>query len=388
MKKGIKLAGNLSLLLFTILMCLFLGELITRFLIDSKNILNLTIPPVVKDTELVYRNQPNWKGKLNYSPEGFYKVKINSLGLNERELSLKKKKDTYRILFIGDSITFGMGVDTDKTFVRIVESLLNFHLSFTPMLSGVRRVETINGGVAGYYTWQEIAFLRTIGLKYTPNIVVLDFYLNDIEPFESEQEIKKFRENQFPSFQFKYEIPLPFKKVLKEKSRLYWIVSKLYYLMVTKATKLSPFSQTSCVSNSQEQESLSFEHWKTERNDFLHLTYLNRFDWGTPWNSSAYYNNFKKHIRELKDLAQKEDFELVILFIPVEYQLETTFLEDEPQKQLTDIAKSEDVKFIDLLPIMRDYKNSDGLYFDWCHLTEKGHIFVAKQVNEFLKNNL
>ncbi|MFA5031935.1 MAG: SGNH/GDSL hydrolase family protein [bacterium] len=386
MKKTIKLIGNIGILLFTILLCLLVGELIIRLFIGTKNIVILATPPIIKDKELVYRNAPNWKGKLWYSSlQGFYEVRVNSMGLNEREVNFKKEKNKPRILFLGDSITFGIGVDVDKTFVRIVENLLNFQLSYNPTLSGIRRVETLNGGVPAYHSWQEIAFLRKIGLKYQPDIVVLDFYLNDVEPYKSAREIKQFREDKFASLKYRYNVPLPFKDFLREKSRLYWVGRRVCNLMIA---KLFSTTQTPRNKKTQDAPPLPFDKWKTDRSEFLNLTYVNRFDWGAPWNSDACYDNFRKYIRELKDLAQKNNFKLVIVFFPVEYQLETTFLEDNPQGKFTKIAGEEDVLFLDLLPLMRDCNiRPDSLYFDWCHLTLKGHQFTAEKISQFLREH-
>lgn len=381
-EKKVKLIiGNLTILLLTLLLCLLFGELVIRFLIGTKNIAILATPPIVKDNELIYKNAPSWKGKIGSSSESSYKVEINSLGLNERELNFKKGKNTIRILFLGDSITFGLGVDVDKTFVRKVENLSNSQLPCNPILSETKRVETLNGGVSGYFTWQEIAFLRKVGLKYQPDIVVLDFYLNDLEPCKSEQEIKEFRKAQFAYLQSKYEIPVPFKGFLREKSRLYWAARRAAYnLMITKLSYTSPARYK----EAQDKPQLSSDNWKTKRNEFLNLT--SQADWGIPWNKDACYDNFRKYIRELKDLTQKENFKLVVVFFPVEYQLETKFLEDEPQKRLTKITAEENTLSLDLLPLMRGNIKPDSIYYDWCHLTIKGHQFVAEKITQFLKD--
>src|SRR2546430_1564409 len=55
------------------------------------------------------------------SEEFEMKVKINSLGMRDREYSVEKPKGTYRILVLGDSYTFGSGVQADETYAKLLE---------------------------------------------------------------------------------------------------------------------------------------------------------------------------------------------------------------------------------------------------------------------------
>ena len=50
-------------------------------------------------------------------------VVLNSLDLREAE-SGPKTNGEYRILVLGDSFTYGLGVEEDETYVRLTESLL------------------------------------------------------------------------------------------------------------------------------------------------------------------------------------------------------------------------------------------------------------------------
>ena len=45
-------------------------------------------------------------------------IKINSLGWRDREISLEKQEDTFRIVALGDSITFGWGVELNETYIK------------------------------------------------------------------------------------------------------------------------------------------------------------------------------------------------------------------------------------------------------------------------------
>jgi lysophospholipase L1-like esterase len=118
-----------------------------------------------RDPRLLFEPRANFDG----FSEGSW-VRTNSLGLRERELPQEKPPATRRVVFLGDSVTFGAGVLDEQAFPRLLEADL-------------RRdgpVETVNAAVVGYNTEQELARFETAGLRYQPDVVVLTFVVNDL----------------------------------------------------------------------------------------------------------------------------------------------------------------------------------------------------------------
>src|SRR5439155_18563168 len=76
------------------------------------------------DTNLGWRPNPNVHGVHNQ--EGYFKssVSTNSLGLRGPEVSKDKKPGEKRVLLVGDSFTWGWGVNDDQTFAACLEHLL------------------------------------------------------------------------------------------------------------------------------------------------------------------------------------------------------------------------------------------------------------------------
>ena len=105
-------------------------------------------------------------------------VEINSQGLRDREFTMAKPSDTYRILILGDSVTFGWGVAQDEAFAKVLERRLN---EGPPPGMGPK-VEVMNAGVGNYNTSQEVAYFRERGVHYRPDLVILAYFLNDAEP--------------------------------------------------------------------------------------------------------------------------------------------------------------------------------------------------------------
>ena len=101
---------------------------------------------------------------------------INRYGLRGPAVDLTKPPGTFRILILGDSFTFGAGVADDEPFAAKLETLLNEGRVGN---SFGRRYETINAGVSGYNTMDEVTYLQKRWLAFDPDLILLTFYLND-----------------------------------------------------------------------------------------------------------------------------------------------------------------------------------------------------------------
>jgi lysophospholipase L1-like esterase len=101
--------------------------------------------------------------------------RVNSHGFRDRERTLEKPPDTYRIALLGDSSVFGHGVALEDSLPAKLER------RFTE-LEPAPRVEVFNCGVYGYNTRQELALLRKRVIAFEPDLVVVLFNYNDVTP--------------------------------------------------------------------------------------------------------------------------------------------------------------------------------------------------------------
>ena len=102
-------------------------------------------------------------------------VRINAHGLRGRAIDYPKAPGMHRVLMLGDSLTFGWGVaEPDVTSTRL-EALLRAR-------DPAARWEVINSGVGNYNTRLEVHYLEREGLRYAPDVVVLNYFINDAEP--------------------------------------------------------------------------------------------------------------------------------------------------------------------------------------------------------------
>jgi lysophospholipase L1-like esterase len=99
-------------------------------------------------------------------------VRINSDGLRDDELA-RERDGARRLVFLGDSITFGWGVEKDLTFEHLLERRLS---------EAVAPTEILNFGTGNYNTTQAVELFLEKGLAYAPDAVVLFYFINDAEP--------------------------------------------------------------------------------------------------------------------------------------------------------------------------------------------------------------
>ncbi len=101
-------------------------------------------------------------------------VHINSLELRDpREYDLAKRSNSFRILVLGDSVTFGHGSVYEHTYPYLTEQRLK---AWRPDIDW----QVWNAAVPGYNTSQELAHLLEVGDRFRPDLVVVGFFVNDL----------------------------------------------------------------------------------------------------------------------------------------------------------------------------------------------------------------
>ncbi|MGD0947788.1 MAG: GDSL-type esterase/lipase family protein [Candidatus Binatia bacterium] len=134
--------------------------------------------PSVKDLDLLWRNAPSVTKIAPVNPQAYghndtWTIRINSEGFRGPEPENKDAPEgVYRIIFVGDSVTFGYGVEEHDSFVgRVVATLRTRYPD--------RRFDIVNAGVPGWSWVQGLRFLQVRGLSLHPNLVVMAHGVND-----------------------------------------------------------------------------------------------------------------------------------------------------------------------------------------------------------------
>lgn len=158
------------IVLFSILICIVLCEIILRF-VKPHQIAKTGNQFYFYMFDSVY----GWKGKPNIegvlSRHGEYRVKVrnNSDGMRDSEYSaVNETGKLRRIVFMGDSYTWGFGVEHEEIYMEILERKF------------MRNSEVFNIALSGYSTLQSFLLLKDMHKKYHFDQAVLFFNTGDI----------------------------------------------------------------------------------------------------------------------------------------------------------------------------------------------------------------
>ena len=101
-------------------------------------------------------------------------VATNSAKLRDREFTQHKPASSIRILMLGDSITLRWGNEAPDSVAKQLENECKTRFP-------EQSIEVINAGVGNYNTAMEVSWFLSKGIAYEPDLVVLNYFVNDAE---------------------------------------------------------------------------------------------------------------------------------------------------------------------------------------------------------------
>jgi hypothetical protein len=127
---------------------------------------------VTAGTDGIRKNIPN--AVYNHkTPEITVEMRINSQGIrSDRDFSLKKPADIYRIVLLGDSFFMGYEVDLEDSIASLLEK---------NMISQGVNAEVVNLAVSGFGTAENLIALRERASLYQPDLIVMQWHDTDDE---------------------------------------------------------------------------------------------------------------------------------------------------------------------------------------------------------------
>jgi lysophospholipase L1-like esterase len=164
LRSGRDLLKNIGLSAGSLLIFLVLAEAASQLALGGPR----GPKPGVTDPWVGFRLRSNY----TYTEVGGARVRTNSRGFRNREVSAERPPGSVRILAVGDSSTFGYGVRADETYPAVLERLLSKRYPG-------RTVEVINAGTPGWSSGNGAAFLAREGLAWKPDAVLISFGYNE-----------------------------------------------------------------------------------------------------------------------------------------------------------------------------------------------------------------
>ena len=173
------------------------------------SIINHTYP--VDDPILDWRHVQNLEyqvGKVLYT--------FNASGFRDVDHAVEKPPGIKRIVVLGDSVTNGYGVEWERVFSHILQSQLG------------GQIEIINIAAGGLNTPQEVHLFEQEGLAYNPDLVILNFILNDSDFYSSFKAAQRYNaEKDAKIGLLNLKINPRIKRVLKSSALIYFIKERV-----------------------------------------------------------------------------------------------------------------------------------------------------------------
>ncbi|MFQ5512792.1 MAG: SGNH/GDSL hydrolase family protein [Myxococcota bacterium] len=306
-----------------------------------------------------YHPTRGWKNKpgayVPYGePEFATMVRHDSWGFRSREHPLERVPGKLRIFALGDSFTYGIGVENDETFCARLEQLDS-------------RLEVLNGGVNGYGTSQELLQLKEEGLAFHPDLVLIGFFWNDVgnsyrrpkPAFRLEGGVLRYPPPPDPN-----EVPPPvrarggYRKVMRHSYAYRFLSDRLKLVRYRVKIALGIPVEASDMLGTHEREAA----WELE----LAL------------------------LREIDRLARGAGARTLLVLIPDQVQVEPGIWpaglrrEDyEVQERMQAFAAAQGIPVIDLLPALRAERGRSRVplyYRKDRHLNARGHEVAARTI--------
>ncbi|MBC8495890.1 SGNH/GDSL hydrolase family protein [archaeon] len=323
---------KIKLTLITVLACLIIINFylqLTGFQPEEKPIYRF--PEYIQSSKnefIAYELKPNTE--IEFSG---IKLSINKDGF--RDDNFNQNAD-YKIIVLGDSITFGADIEAKKTYPAILEKILNEKHDL--------EYEVYNAGVGGYNLHQEVESFKNKLLIYQPDLVIVGFFQNDLDPI-------------YLNFIFNRNIFL-------KKMPFFKYVDKT----AIKRLKIVQFIDYSFY-NIMEQFFYKKIYRIYDEDILISANELN-----------------KKYFFELENLSKEYNFEILIAEFP--YLDNDPFRNSFEHRFIEKIKTTNSFNIIEMLAIFKeetsDLRSLRIAETDIIHFGEKGHKITAEAIYEFI----
>lgn len=317
----------------------------------------------------------HWPNTTKYLPQFRQEIRINSLGMRDREHKVEKQEGVFRILLLGDSFMEAYQVRFEDSFPNLLEGFLSKRMAFP--------VEVINASVSGWGTDHQLTYLLRYGTELRPDLILVAMTLhNDVSDnlLEEFHSIKDRRLYEQP----RQEIPLSHFVILQLKG---FLARNLHiFQLIRRYLSLREAKEAGITLDEHVANLISISP-----NDQMHLG----------WDMT--HQLFEK----TNTVAEGIGARLVICLLPLGIQVSDERLSqfvrsqgldikkvslEKPQQVMKEWGRRTGIEIIDLLPGFRKWiESSQRVVFlqNDGHWNEAGHRLAALIVSkEFISRKL
>ena len=352
---------NLALFIGSTFFILLICEILVRIFFDQTAYTVSSYPEKMFDSKSKTRMKPNFKGE--FAPGEFSaSIHINSIGLRDDEP--RTDSTLHKILGLGDSFTFGHGVEAKSSFIEILENKLNKE---SP-------TDILNAGVPGTGPDHYLKVFNHINKDYKANHILFCIFIgNDLNDLKLNTKGKKTNKTTNSKAD---NSGSSFKTFLRKNVHLYsFVVDRAKTIPLVRKFLVNSGIAHGMIGN------YIIDVLKPNLND----GYKKR------------WNYLFQILNETKSLNQN----LTVILIPTREQVYPERLNKAvdqlgynlkeidvnfPNKKINDFCDKNNIQCIDLLPGFIKSSKSKSLYFDIDpHFNKNGHILAAQIIYNHLK---
>ena len=331
---------NLILLFASITLAIVFSEMVLRFILPK--------PIVWKFPQENYIYDPVIGHWLKPDQHAFTHDKLvitNSIGIRDTEHSLQPIPGIKRVLAIGDSQTFGNGLELSDTWPKQLETQLN-------LLNNDLHFEVINSGLPGSDTWQHEVILERMITNYRPDVVILAFYVNDV--------VKRFTPN--PSLhesgdEFKFRVIY----TIKQSVLLLTLREAFHTIRQILAPSTAHLRQKALLNGENEYDII--EAWR----------------------------QVDDSISAMKKMTDTNNISFMIASLPRRDQIDGRLPWNAYNNHIQAIAEKYNIPFVSMLePLQQGYKiHKRELFIPWDgHNSKIANNFIAQKISNILASAL
>jgi lysophospholipase L1-like esterase len=252
----------------------------------------------------------------------------NDLGMRSPAVTLAKPAGVRRIQVLGDSTSFGWGVDQQQTYASVLQRLLD--------RTAAGRYQVLNLAVSGYNTQDEVNLFLQRGAPMGPDLIVLGYSLNDPE-----------------------QDPLQPLKAFYQPARL-WRRSHLLRL-----ARLAEWK---------------YRVWRIGGNDYDRYLHRDPRSWSSVTTAMA----------RLAIWTRAHEVPVIVMIFPdLKNERWPEYPAQDLHAQVAAAARAQGFLVLDLLPVYRDYPRSDLMVTpEDPHPSPFAHELTARALDSFIAANV
>ena len=265
-------------------------------------------------------------------------VVTNGLGLRSPEIAAVKRPGTIRVLCLGDSNTFGIGVAQEENYAARLQALLRGQ--------GRAEAEVINAGVGGYDTLQEVDLMERLTPTMKPDVAVIGFFINDIGESLRINKDRVIDPATGESWRLGLKRLTPYRLIyLLKRSRLVTLVYWRWGILMA---------------------------GKNPDNEIL--------EGRTPLPYEEAWKRIEDTLRRARRDAISGGYRLIVFPVPTGQEFMSTFPREQYRSRLASLAKTLGVEFLDPTPVMKAAGGGFDTYFvTWDgHINQRTHNIIAR----------